>query len=63
MLSNQLKPRYPTFGSRAARAELPAAIGGYSVPTDFSDEAKTQSLVSSSTDLAVSLALGARRDR
>ena len=25
----KLKPRYPTSGSRAARAELPAPIGAY----------------------------------
>src|SRR5262249_39974431 len=31
----KLKPRYPTSGSRAARAELPAAIDGYSVAHRF----------------------------
>jgi hypothetical protein len=35
----KLKPRYPASASRAARAELPAAIGAYRRPTDFSDEA------------------------
>ena len=43
MISKKLKPRYPTSGSRAARAELPAAIGGTRLPTDFSDEAQSQS--------------------
>ena len=31
MIIKKLKPRYPTSGSRAARADLPAAVGGYSL--------------------------------
>jgi len=39
--SNRKKPkqRYPTSGSRAARAELPAPRWSVSVTADFSDEA------------------------
>lgn len=37
----KLKPRYPASGSRAARAELPAAIRAYQRPTDSSEEALT----------------------
>ena len=39
-----LKPRYPASGSRAARAELAAAIGAYQRATDFSDEAYSEVL-------------------
>ena len=35
MISKKLKPRYPTSGSRAGRAGLPDAIGGYSVAHRF----------------------------
>jgi len=35
MISKKLKPRYPTSGSRAGRAGLPHAIGGYSVAHRF----------------------------
>jgi hypothetical protein len=38
----KLKPRSPTSGSRAARAEPPTPIGAYRLPTDFSDEAQNE---------------------
>src|SRR6266852_344603 len=38
----RVKAALSRIGSRAARAELPAAIGAYRCPTDFSDEAHLQ---------------------
>src|SRR5207245_9867523 len=43
----KLKPRYPTSGSRAARAELPAPIGAYRWPTDFFDGPKFSTSIKS----------------
>ena len=42
----KLKPRSPASGSRAARAELPAAIRAYQGPTDSSEEALFPSFTS-----------------